>query len=523
MRCDFAACYQPIDLYGMSDISGAHLSARVPGAEQFLINPYGLLFDQITASSLVEVDQKGQMIGESDDPFNPAVFLIHSCIRRAQLDVHCVLHTHTRAGNAVAMQKDGVLPLYQKVLIILGWTACLDFEGVVLDSSEQERMVNSLGDKMILTLGNHSLLTCGDTVGALFVWMHRIEKACRFHVDGLEGGVPLNHFSDEVQQKTIEQGAQDLCNQRPYPFRYGMAQPHHSARTRATGVRQTMPKFLTQEQVDSYWRDGFLSPVDIMSKDEALEIRSELERVEAAYGSVHFMAKPYLVTEVGDRLLHDSRILDVVEDIIGPDIMAWDGAFIIKEPDRKTHISWHQDLTYWGLDTVNDLVSIWFALSPATPESGTMRMVPASHRTGQLSHHATDDDTNILSRGQTLDVEIDEARAVDNTLWPGQMSLHHGLTFHASMPNVSADRRIGFNANMIRPSVRQLRVENDTAMLLRGTDEHGHYRLEDRARGDFVPEDVQRQGEISLVRGKEVNYDPTGRLVNTVFKGEVAE
>tara|TARA_B100000676_G_scaffold312124_1_gene384850 strand:+ start:1810 stop:2274 length:465 start_codon:yes stop_codon:yes gene_type:complete len=154
--------------------------------------------------------------------------------------------------------------------------------------------------------------------------------------------------------------------------------------------------------------------------------------------------------------------------------MVCDGAFIIKEVDGTSHISWHQDLTYWELDTVNEQVSIWFALSPATPESGTMKFMPGSHRSGQLSHHATADDANTLPRGETLDVEIDESAAVDNTLRPGQMSLHHGFTFHASMPNVSSDRRIGFNANMIRPSVRQLRVENDSAMLLHGTDDHGH-------------------------------------------------
>jgi len=108
-RCDLAACYQLVDLYGWSDLSGTHISARIPGTEHFLINPYGLLFDQITARNLVKVDQDGQIVGHSDWPVNPAGFLIHSCIHRARPDVHCVLHTHTRAGNAVAMQKDGLL------------------------------------------------------------------------------------------------------------------------------------------------------------------------------------------------------------------------------------------------------------------------------------------------------------------------------------------------------------------------------------------------------------------------------
>ena len=205
-RCDLAACYQLVDLYGWSDLSGTHISARIPGTEHFLINPYGLLFDQITARNLVKVDQDGQIVGHSDWPVNPAGFLIHSCIHRARPDVHCVLHTHTRAGNAIAMQKDGLLPINQKALIITGWTAYHDYEGVVLDAAEQESLVRDLGDNMILIMRNHVLMPCGASVGAAFVWMHRIEAACRYQVDGLSGGVPLHYPSEAVQQKTIEQG-----------------------------------------------------------------------------------------------------------------------------------------------------------------------------------------------------------------------------------------------------------------------------------------------------------------------------
>ena len=206
VRCDLAACYQLVDHYGWSDLSGTHISARVPGTDHFLINPYGLLFDQITASSLVKVDHEGRVVGDSDYPINPAGFLIHSCIHRARPDVTCVLHTHTRAGNAVAMQKDGLLPLSQKALIIMGWIAYHDYEGVVLDAGEQDRLTASLGDKTILILRNHGLLTCGETVGGAFVWMHRVEAACRYQVDGMSGGVPLHYPSESVQQKTIEQG-----------------------------------------------------------------------------------------------------------------------------------------------------------------------------------------------------------------------------------------------------------------------------------------------------------------------------
>ena len=205
-RRDLAACYQLVDLYGWSDLSGTHISARVPGTGHFLINPYGLLFDQITASSLLKVDRDGAAIGESDRSFNPAGFLIHSCIHRARPDIHCVLHTHTRAGNAVAMQEGGLLPLSQKALIVMGWVAYHDYEGVVLDASEQESLVRDLGDRTILVMRNHGLLTCGETVGAAFAWMHRIEAACRYQIDGMAGGAPLRYPSEEVRRRTVEQG-----------------------------------------------------------------------------------------------------------------------------------------------------------------------------------------------------------------------------------------------------------------------------------------------------------------------------
>lgn len=206
VRCDLAACHQLVDLYGWSDLSGTHISARVPGTDHFLINPYGLLFDQITASSLLKVDRDGAVLGDGDRPFNPAGFLIHSCIHRARPDVNCVLHTHTRAGNAVAMQEGGLLPLSQKALIVTGWIAYHDYEGVVLDAAEQDRLTRDLGDKAILVMRNHGLLTCGDTVGAAFVWMHRVEAACRYQVDGMAGGAPLRTPGEEVRRRTIEQG-----------------------------------------------------------------------------------------------------------------------------------------------------------------------------------------------------------------------------------------------------------------------------------------------------------------------------
>lgn len=211
VRCNLAACYQLVDLYGWSDLSGTHITARVPGSDHLLFNPYGLLFDQVTASTLVRVDRDGNVVGESDWPVNPAGLLIHRCIHDARDDVECVLHTHTRAGNAVAMSRDGLLPLTQKALILTGWIAYHDYEGVVLDAAEQQRLVRDLGDSTILIMRNHGLLTCGESIGAAFGWMHRIEAACRYQVDGMAGGAPLHVPDDDVQRRTIEQGRRILA------------------------------------------------------------------------------------------------------------------------------------------------------------------------------------------------------------------------------------------------------------------------------------------------------------------------
>jgi ectoine hydroxylase-related dioxygenase (phytanoyl-CoA dioxygenase family) len=280
-----------------------------------------------------------------------------------------------------------------------------------------------------------------------------------------------------------------------------------------------MGKCLTPEQIDRYWSAGFLSPIRVMSEERAAAMRRRVEAIETRFGRIHYLLKPHLVMTAADELAHDETILDAVEDLIGPDILLWDATFIIKEPGDRKHVTWHQDLTYWGLDSVDGVVSIWLALSPATVASGAMRMIPRSHRRGPLRHYPTTDVDNVLSRGQTLEVAIDENEAVDTVLLPGEMSIHHGLTFHASHPNVSNDRRIGFNMNLIRPDVRQLKVEADSAMRLRGTDRYRHYRPEPRPTGDFMPEAVVFQGEIARARGKDVNHDPSGRLVGAAFRG----
>jgi hypothetical protein len=261
-----------------------------------------------------------------------------------------------------------------------------------------------------------------------------------------------------------------------------------------------MGKRLSAAERDLYMRQGFLSPITVMPEQEALAYRQRLEAAEAQFGRLHYVTKPHLLLRMADELVHRAAILDAVEDIIGPDILLWDSNFIIKEAQDRKFVSWHQDLTYWGLEP-DDVVSVWLALSPATRQSGCMRMMPGSHRRGRVEHQTTFAADNILSRGQAITMAIDEAQAVDTALRPGQMSLHHGWVFHASNANVSNDRRIGFNMNLVAPNVRQTRFAGDSAMLLRGRDPYGHFEAEPRPQADFAPEARALQAELNRRRG----------------------
>ena len=180
-RVDLAACYRLVDLYGMTDLHLNHISARVPGHEQhFLINPFGMMYEEITASSLIKVDLAGNIIANANADYgiNLPGYVIHSAIHRARPDVACVLHTHTNAGMAVSALKCGLLPLTQTAL---RWSriAYHDFEGVVVDLDEQKRLVDDLGDCEVMILRNHGLLACGSSIGQAFNNIYRLERACQ--------------------------------------------------------------------------------------------------------------------------------------------------------------------------------------------------------------------------------------------------------------------------------------------------------------------------------------------------------
>jgi ribulose-5-phosphate 4-epimerase/fuculose-1-phosphate aldolase len=198
-RCDLAACYRLVDMFGWSDLINTRITARVPGArEQFLINPYGLLFDEVTASSLVKIDANGGKVDPSDSEVNSGGFAIPGAVHKARPDVNCVLHSHTIAGCAVSMQKDGLLPLNQHALQVIGDVAYHDYAGTARNLDERARLLDDLGDRHIMVLRNHGLLIVGASIGETFVATYRMERACAMQLAFQQSGAELHPIDDAV-------------------------------------------------------------------------------------------------------------------------------------------------------------------------------------------------------------------------------------------------------------------------------------------------------------------------------------
>ena len=198
-RVDLAAAYQLVADYGWDDLVFTHISARVPGPEHhFLINPYGMMFEEITASSLVKVDLQGNIVLESDFSINPAGFTIHSAVHAAREDALCVMHLHTDFGIAVSAQQDGLLPISQQATFVLSSLGYHDYEGLALNDDEKPRLVQDLGNKTFLILRNHGLLTVGQSVADAFLSMFLLERACRIQILAQSGGTKLIPVPDNV-------------------------------------------------------------------------------------------------------------------------------------------------------------------------------------------------------------------------------------------------------------------------------------------------------------------------------------
>jgi ribulose-5-phosphate 4-epimerase/fuculose-1-phosphate aldolase len=213
LRCELAACYRLTEMLGMSDLASTHISVRVPGPEHyFLLNPLGILFDEMKASDLIKVDLDGNLVDEGDASLlNPAGFVIHSSIHMSQPELVCVMHTHARCLTAVSMQDEGLLPISQKALLMWDFVRYHDFEGAALDLDERERIVRDLGEEgRVVILRNHGAMTVGKTVAEAFCWMYRIEQSCRYQIDALSGNRKLRVLSAHTVQRTAQQGRKIL-------------------------------------------------------------------------------------------------------------------------------------------------------------------------------------------------------------------------------------------------------------------------------------------------------------------------
>jgi hypothetical protein len=248
-----------------------------------------------------------------------------------------------------------------------------------------------------------------------------------------------------------------------------------------------MGKRLTDAQVAQYDRDGFLFPIDAFSPEEAREFRDRLEHFEQRdgrlFGKGHNF-KPHLLFPWVDALVRHPAVLDPVEDIIGPDIRLFHFTIWPKSPGDPAYVSWHQDATYFGLEPAVHITA-WVALTDVPVESGAVEVVPGSHVRGQLHHGQFADDTNLLSRGQTLTTDFARDNTVFMTLKPGQMSLHHTHLIHRSGPNLSNDRRIGFGISYIPTSATCRASVRQSAALVRGVDRYGHFDDEPRPAVDY--------------------------------------
>ena len=247
---------------------------------------------------------------------------------------------------------------------------------------------------------------------------------------------------------------------------------------------------------DDYRRDGFVFPVDVLSATDAQQLRADLEAAENQLRDqpqklALLRAYPDRLLPSFDTLIRHPILQAHVSQILGEDLMVWSAGLFIKEAQTPHIVTWHQDLTYWGLDDADE-VTAWVALSAANLDSGCMRFVPGSHHVRQVPHVDSFDAHNLLSRGQEVAVAVDDSDAVDIILQPGQASLHHGHLFHASGRNQTADRRIGVAIRFIRPSMRQLSGDAELVALVSGVDNYGHFKIAAPPKAKLTADDFAR-------------------------------
>lgn len=274
---------------------------------------------------------------------------------------------------------------------------------------------------------------------------------------------------------------------------------------------------MTESQVGNFARDGFLAPIPVMSPDDAASYRRRFEVYERENDGWYELSKGqklYLLQTWCAELASHPRVLDAVADVLGPDILVWGTSLFVKDVGDRGFVSWHQDATYWGLSRP-DVVTAWIALSPATIESGCMKMIPGSHRWTQLPHTDTLHDDNLLTRGQEIAVEVNEDEAVHLALRPGEISLHNIKTAHASEPNRSADRRVGVAVRYVAPHVSQTAAAEDSGWLVRGSDRFGHFLHETPPKADMDADALAEHARIMQIRQAVLYRGVRGRPAHT--------
>lgn len=245
----------------------------------------------------------------------------------------------------------------------------------------------------------------------------------------------------------------------------------------------------------TYGADGFVFPIDVVSPQEARSLRDDLEAAEAELSNepeklALLSSYPDRVLPSFDALIRNSNLIEVASAALGADLMVWSGSLFVKDANSPKIVSWHQDLTYWGLDDAEE-TTCWVALSSANVASGCMKFVPGSHKKKLVPHNDTFSENNLLSRGQEIAVDVNEDDGVAAELSPGQASMHHGHLFHASGPNTTDDRRIGVAIRYIKPSMQQQSGDRPLVALVNGEDRFGHFTVADTPRGRLLDEDFE--------------------------------
>lgn len=277
-------------------------------------------------------------------------------------------------------------------------------------------------------------------------------------------------------------------------------------------------KSLTPDAESRYRRDGFLCPVPAIGAAQAAATLKKIEAVEAQHGGAwprEAAFKPHLLYPWLNEIVRHPSILDPVEDILGPDILCWQSRFFIKDPSDGGFVSWHQDVTYWGVDITENILTAWLAFTPATAGNGVMKVIPGSHK-NKLLPHREGAGSKLTVRGQEVAVEVDESKAVYMELAAGEMSLHHVLLFHASDVNTSTQRRVGLAIRYLPTRVKPLAgLPKDYVSLVRGADNYHHFHLETPPAHELDPAALAQYGVASKTYA-EVNAEAARRHLDTI-------